>query len=77
MNEIYKGTELIERRTLQEVSRGEAVPQISSTEYNKLREKYSVNWIIIDSKNKNIEEYLNETNSKNKIEIDGYLLYQY
>ncbi len=76
MQELFTKEELEEREKIHIIYK-EIVPQISQDEFNEIRKKYNVNWIIIDMLNNDVIDYLDKTNPIEKSEIGGYLLYQY
>lgn len=76
MNELYNNEELQEMEKIHKISRNE-VPQIEPKEFEEIRKKYGVNWIIIESSRQEIVNYLNYTEYINKIEKNNYYMYQY
>ena len=50
---------------------------ISNEEFDNIREKYNVNWIIINQVNEDVIRYLDETNKIDKISIGECMLYKY
>jgi hypothetical protein len=76
MREIFTTEEIEEMEKIHGIYRNE-VPSISQDEFNQVRNKYKVNWIIVSNTNSDITQYLEQTNPINEILIDGYMLYQY
>lgn len=76
MYEIYPPNEMEERTKIYNIYQ-DIIPSISIEEFNSIREKYNVNWIIIDNTKSDIIQYLDETGAEMKYDIDGYILYQY
>ena len=76
MYEILSQEELSELQSLRDIYRN-AVPNLSIEDFNVLRKKYKINWIIIDNTNLNIVNYMNQTLPLNITEIGENILYQY
>ncbi len=76
MQELFSQEELEEMEKIHCIYKN-IVPQITQEEFNIIRQKYKVNWIIINLNNQEIINYLNETYPTNKKQIGEYLLYQY
>ena len=76
MYEILSQEELAELQTLRNIYKN-TVPNIRIEEFNTLRQKYKINWIIIDNTNSSIINYMNQTLPLNITEIGENILYQY
>ena len=73
-DDLLSNEEIIERHELYKIYEI-GVPDYTQEEFNKKIEKFNINWIIIP-KNKELEEYLKETNMEKATEIDGYDIYK-
>ena len=76
MKEILSQDEYEERQKIYVICR-EQVPEINCEEFEEIRQKYGVNWIIINENNQDVINYLDRTNKIEKTLVDGYWLYQY
>ena len=76
MQEIFSQEELEEREKIHCIYKN-IVPQVTQEEFNTIRQKYKVSWIIIDVNSKDIINYLDETSPTEKKQIGEYLLYHY
>lgn len=76
MNDLFSREEVEEMEKIRSIYRNQ-VPDISQNEFNEIRNKYKVNWIIVQYNNLDIIQYLEQTNPISETLIDGYMLYQY
>ncbi len=76
MNELFSREEVEEMEKIRSIYRNQ-VPSISQIEFNEIRNKYKVNWIIVLYNNLDIIQYLEQTDPISETLIDGYMLYQY
>lgn len=76
MKEIFSESEIDEMEAIRIIYHNQ-VPQLEIKEFDQIREKYKVNWIIVQPTNEDIIRYLDQTNQIKKALIEGYILYQY
>lgn len=76
MNELFSREEVEEMEKIRSIYRNQ-VPSISQIEFNEIRNKYKVNWIIVLYNNLDIIQYLEQTDPISETLIDEYMLYQY
>jgi len=76
MPQLHSPEELEEMEKIYSVCIGN-VPDIDASEFNHIREKYGVNWIIIRNVSEELNKYLKETKYKKVTNIKGDYLYQY
>ena len=76
MNQIYTQDNIKEMEKIHCISLG-IKPDVEINEFENIREKYNVNWIIINDTDIAIDQYLENTKYKEKIDYFGCLMYQY
>lgn len=76
MPDLYSDEQLEEMRKINNIYRQEKT-DLDEKQFEIIREKYKINWIIIDSLNNNMNELLEKTKYVNKHMVDNYFLYQY
>ena len=76
MPQFYTNEQIQEIMRLYNIYNG-VVPEFEIEEFNSIRDKYGVNWIIEYTDKTEINDYLEKTEYLNKYEVDGCYLYQY
>ena len=76
INELFSPETVQEMQKIYIIYKNQ-IPSITCEEFDSIRQKYNVNWIIINSDNLEIIQYLNQTNCIDVKEIDNYMIYQY
>lgn len=76
MNNLYSKDDIALMNKINSIYNNE-VPSIDYNEFNQIRKKYKINWIIINDDSQQIIEYLDNTDSESKENIAGYYIYQY
>lgn len=73
---LYSGEQLEEMGKIYNIYRQEKT-ELDVGEFDSIREKYGVNWVIIDEQNNSLNRLLNNTKYIEKHEVCDYLLYKY
>lgn len=76
MSQFYSNDQIQEIMKLYNIY-NEVVPEVRIEEFNLIRKKYGVNWIIEYTDRTEINQYLEDTKYLKKYEVDGCYLYQY